>query len=139
MATGQRSTEEVLSYFKELFHSQLKKIPSFFWDELVCCCTSLYPEEVYPEIKESFAEGLINEFIIDLDYVDETLSQDRQKVLTDLQNKRYMLIEDTIKEIEWWSCFKPKPTEQVVKKRKIGRNEPCPCGSGKKYKKCCGA
>lgn len=24
-----------------------------------------------------------------------------------------------------------------VKKRKIGRNEPCPCGKGKKYKKCC--
>jgi preprotein translocase subunit SecA len=22
--------------------------------------------------------------------------------------------------------------------RKIGRNDPCPCGSGKKYKKCCG-
>ncbi len=27
----------------------------------------------------------------------------------------------------------------VKKGRKIGRNEPCPCGSGKKYKKCCGA
>ncbi len=26
----------------------------------------------------------------------------------------------------------------VVRKNKIGRNEPCPCGSGKKYKKCCG-
>lgn len=25
------------------------------------------------------------------------------------------------------------------KKRKIGRNDPCPCGSGKKYKMCCGA
>jgi len=25
-----------------------------------------------------------------------------------------------------------------VKGRKIGRNEPCPCGSGKKYKHCCG-
>ncbi|MCL6452188.1 MAG: SEC-C domain-containing protein [Alicyclobacillus sp.] len=24
-------------------------------------------------------------------------------------------------------------------KKKVGRNEPCPCGSGKKYKKCCGA
>ena len=23
--------------------------------------------------------------------------------------------------------------------KKVGRNEPCPCGSGKKYKKCCGA
>ncbi len=27
----------------------------------------------------------------------------------------------------------------VVKGRKVGRNDPCPCGSGKKYKKCCGA
>ena len=25
-----------------------------------------------------------------------------------------------------------------VKKEKIGRNDPCPCGSGKKYKQCCG-
>ena len=23
-------------------------------------------------------------------------------------------------------------------KKKVGRNDPCPCGSGKKYKKCCG-
>jgi len=30
------------------------------------------------------------------------------------------------------------PQEPVVS-RKVGRNEPCPCGSGKKYKKCCGA
>ncbi len=26
----------------------------------------------------------------------------------------------------------------VVKRNKVGRNDPCPCGSGKKYKKCCG-
>jgi preprotein translocase subunit SecA len=26
----------------------------------------------------------------------------------------------------------------TVTKQKIGRNEPCPCGSGKKFKKCCG-
>ena len=25
----------------------------------------------------------------------------------------------------------------IIKEKKIGRNEPCPCGSGKKYKKCC--
>jgi preprotein translocase subunit SecA len=48
--------------------------------------------------------------------------------------------------------LKPKPAEQSVRaasaamtgsKAKssmtVGRNEPCPCGSGKKYKKCCGA
>lgn len=31
-----------------------------------------------------------------------------------------------------------KPLEPIKHKPKIGRNEPCPCGSGKKYKKCCG-
>ena len=29
----------------------------------------------------------------------------------------------------------PKPVEA---EKKVGRNEPCPCGSGNKYKKCCG-
>jgi preprotein translocase subunit SecA len=30
--------------------------------------------------------------------------------------------------------------QQVVRSgEKVGRNDPCPCGSGKKYKKCCGA
>ena len=31
-----------------------------------------------------------------------------------------------------------KKSKTVVKGEKIGRNDPCPCGSGKKYKKCCG-
>ena len=31
--------------------------------------------------------------------------------------------------------FVPKPTQNG---KKVGRNDPCPCGSGKKYKKCCG-
>ena len=29
-------------------------------------------------------------------------------------------------------------TSTTVRKKKVGRNDPCPCGSGKKYKKCCG-
>jgi len=33
------------------------------------------------------------------------------------------------------------PAKQTIKRSgdKVGRNDPCPCGSGKKYKKCCGA
>src|SRR5699024_4934806 len=31
---------------------------------------------------------------------------------------------------------KKKPRKQYVKKENIGRNDPCPCGSGKKYKHC---
>ena len=29
-------------------------------------------------------------------------------------------------------------TVRKTAKQKVGRNDPCPCGSGKKYKKCCG-
>ena len=49
---------------------------------------------------------------------------------------------------EWDDILTPEKKEEivteyrrsrtVVKGKKIGRNEPCPCGSGKKYKYCCG-
>jgi uncharacterized protein YchJ len=32
----------------------------------------------------------------------------------------------------------PPPPTPYIAPPKVGRNEPCPCGSGKKYKKCCG-
>ena len=33
---------------------------------------------------------------------------------------------------------KQKASGTIVKGQKIGRNDTCPCGSGKKYKNCCG-
>jgi SWIM/SEC-C metal-binding protein len=30
------------------------------------------------------------------------------------------------------------PPQPKIAAEKVGRNQPCPCGSGKKYKKCCG-
>lgn len=30
------------------------------------------------------------------------------------------------------------PLTQPEKQKKVGRNDPCPCGCGKKYKRCCG-
>ena len=35
------------------------------------------------------------------------------------------------------SDIKPS-APQPEKQKKVGRNDPCPCGSGKKYKRCCG-
>jgi len=46
-----------------------------------------------------------------------------------------------VKEEETWyykDSEAPKVKQYVRPGPKIGRNEPCPCGSGKKYKKCCG-
>lgn len=49
---------------------------------------------------------------------------------------------------EWNNIFDEEKRKQikkdynrskiVIKEEKVGRNDPCPCGSGKKYKKCCG-
>ena len=33
------------------------------------------------------------------------------------------------------AAVKKAPVKKAVK---VGRNDPCPCGSGKKYKNCCG-
>lgn len=35
--------------------------------------------------------------------------------------------------------FSWRDSKMVVNENKVGRNDPCPCGSGKKYKKCCGS
>jgi hypothetical protein len=79
------------------------------------------------------------------------------------RKKKSHYINDTISAIKWWACFEDNGEKQdefvnnkfeefiegEVKKdkeldkrlsqkhKKTGRNEPCPCGSGKKYKKCC--
>lgn len=34
---------------------------------------------------------------------------------------------------------KSEKVEPIKAEQEPGRNDPCPCGSGKKYKKCCGA
>lgn len=36
------------------------------------------------------------------------------------------------------SSSQAEKNQTVLKNNKVGRNDPCPCGSGKKYKKCCG-
>jgi uncharacterized protein len=41
-----------------------------------------------------------------------------------------------VKRKEYGSRLSDKSSE--LKREKIGRNDPCPCGSGKKYKRCCG-
>jgi len=51
---------------------------------------------------------------------------------------------DFIKSLPFKKSSQKKPQTKIVKESgvsgdiKVGRNDPCPCGSGKKYKKCCG-
>jgi uncharacterized protein len=46
-------------------------------------------------------------------------------------------IRDYFRAGAWRDAFEEVPVPFVRQGPKIGRNDPCPCGSGKKYKKCC--
>ena len=49
-----------------------------------------------------------------------------------------MASDETLKNLDGYAPRKSGGNNTVVNTQKVGRNEPCPCGSGKKYKNCCG-
>ena len=141
--------EAVIAYFQYLFRGGLEREYSFAWDALVSESKDLYAEELMEDIEQAFADDLIDEMFIDRAWIKECMAPGKEKVLAKLKaDKRQTFIEDTIASLEWWYCFQPppEPRRRVVHpaslalepQQKIGRNDPCPCGSGKKYKHCCG-
>lgn len=75
---------------------------------------------------------------VSLDYDTELLYKNMVDVKADwlyeLPEWDALIDEERRKEL----YIEQKKSKTVVNGPKIGRNDPCPCGSGKKYKKCCG-
>ena len=61
----------------------------------------------------------------------------RPDEFAELRNK--LFAEGRHEEAAKWKPMSMEPTDQQMSRKppKVGRNEPCPCGSGKKFKKCC--
>lgn len=74
------------------------------------------------------------EFKIDVDKLYFNMLDAKADYLYSLKEWNDILSEDKIKEI----TVRWRSSKVIVNSVKIGRNEPCVCGSGKKYKKCCG-
>jgi len=140
VARGEQSREDIVAYFQSLYRGKLPREYLHIWNELVFTSTYLYPEEVLDDIKQVFKDGLIDGMYIDFEFVEDVLADGKDKALEDLRTgSGYWFIQDTVSEMEWWACFEPAlPRPTILDKKKVGRNEPCPCGSGKKYKRCCG-
>lgn len=82
------------------------------------------------------------------------LGTEKNPAIVCVQTKKRMKeLESVFKKNEWnykieFAPDKPEniadlelllnPVKTRIAEKKVGRNEPCPCGSGKKYKKCCG-
>ena len=149
VAVGQKSREDVVVYFRELFEGKLERNGSPVWDALVNCSADLWPLELMVEIERAYREGLVDTRAVRVDDVRDALTEGKDRMLARLtENGRRALVENAAEEMEGWDCFQDElvdlSSEAFVETYrregpKIGRNDPCPCGSGKKYKKCCGA
>jgi hypothetical protein len=130
---------------------------------LICELTSFAPKEALDDIMEAYRLGLVDTVLVDLDSVKESIAEGQTRVRKILERCCPTGIGDTIEELQHWAAFAEKPAPEpgslppppdvdVVRNpagpsaspvlsrgRRIGRNDPCPCGSGKKFKKCCGA
>jgi preprotein translocase subunit SecA len=62
-----------------------------------------------------------------------------QSTLTDFTRNIQRKKEREMAELQFVGGGAAEAKGPVVKGQKVGRNDPCPCGSGKKYKKCHGA
>ncbi|MGN0466066.1 MAG: SEC-C metal-binding domain-containing protein [Lachnospiraceae bacterium] len=71
---------------------------------------------------------------IDLEKLYYNMVEARAEWLYTLPQWDNLLTEERRKEL----YKEQKSSTTIVKPKKVGRNDPCPCGSGKKYKKCCG-
>ncbi|HKQ89859.1 MAG TPA: DUF1186 domain-containing protein [Blastocatellia bacterium] len=179
VVSGDRLREDAMAYYKSLFEGGLEDRNEVVWSELVDAANDLYPEEVYDHIKKAYDDGLVDEYIVDPEWVDEQIDLGKDAVLAELPEWNH-LVEDVRVEIRAWFQNRERgdewdededwneedewdeddeedewdagsrrlsalngnnfaPNAPYIAPEKTGRNDPCPCGSGKKYKKCCGA
>mgnify|MGYP001194592956 CR=1 FL=1 len=160
VVTGNLPRADAIAYYASLLRGGLPREPGWIWDSLAGYIVDLNPAELLGPLRQAYEEGLCDSAWVSIE------EAEHEADLTPAETLRCHggLIEDTAAAMSWWACFKPEerslgesddedgwdeldedagddegPAVPYVRAEpKIGRNEPCPCGSGKKHKKCCG-
>ena len=153
-----------MAYDRNLSKEQLES----FWGKYFTIETSIYEQllddpdtEVKGTVKE-LAEKYGQDVMTMVGFLDgindslktpnpiETMDEDTEVSLGFDKEKLYKnMVADWLYELPQWEKIFDENTRKrlykeqknsgtIRKEKKIGRNDPCPCGSGKKYKKCCG-
>lgn len=151
------SREDLQIYFTYLFRQHPTRKSNHLWDCLVIYSEALRLTDLLPDIRQAYKERLASNEVVALKDVEKNIhnAPDEQLELSGIQN----YITDTTAELSHWASFQPEERTPYLPTRssfhgegdyqhdgnttvrpdaKVGRNEPCPCGSGKKFKKCCG-
>jgi uncharacterized protein YecA (UPF0149 family) len=154
-AWGERPNEELEADLLWLAREGLERQANEVWHDLAAVTVNLEFLSVFPELRRAYKEGLIATSFMRLEDFDDVERGPRGE-LAKAFAQRYRPIVDVVEETRWWAGFQ-QPQEAraaqseggpgqpisseypYVAPAKVGRNDPCPCGSGKKFKKCCGA
>ena len=139
-------------YFKEekAVYEQLLANPSDIVSGTVSGLAKKYNMEL--KYMVGFLDG-INDSLKEPNPIEDMTEDTEVKLDIDLEKLYYNMVEakaDWLYGLPAWNSLlteerrkelylEQKKSGTVVKEKKVGRNDPCPCGSGKKYKKCCGA
>lgn len=124
-------------------------------ESAVSALKQLYHETNGLEIREYIAEGLCSQFSLEgLPEIELQMKQDYRTNLVEMEESAYTfytVVGENHPDLHLWYKESEKRehifqthldndsvNKTIAKAKKVGRNEPCPCGSGKKYKKCCG-
>lgn len=160
MHAGRISAADVERYFHELFDHQLEREPSHVWDNLSSSSADLGFTSLLPHIRKAFEDGLCDPFFDHLEHIEARITSGGDARWT----RDCEPIDDVVAMMENWACFHRAPArppyapdtrflESLSQPREfssrpvgppppkypgVGRNDPCPCGSGRKFKKCCG-
>ncbi|MGY8672472.1 MAG: DUF1186 domain-containing protein [Verrucomicrobiia bacterium] len=147
----ERARVEVIAYYRSLFRDLPRPGNTTVWAGLITCCYHIQAQELAHEIRGAYLAELIIPEALPPEEIEAGLMGGRPDAVERFV-RRYRPITETAKSLAWWRCFSmtpdggqkavPQPVEPVAPETaagmNIGRNDPCPCGSGKKFKKCCG-
>lgn len=153
---GDAARDDLIAYLMRLGDAEAARLrmpetePAIFelLDSVVSVATDIGATEMLERIRGWFADDLVDPQLASLARVEAHLSRPYEICRTEALRHGNAYVTSVKREIGWWAGFSednpanhpPAPLIQPVRQGpKIGRNEPCPCGSGKKYKKCCGA
>jgi len=90
-----------------------------------------------PRVEAARRDGRITDEFSDLPWFRKTLRQASAEPpdLSAFDARHYTYLDDPVTTLGWTAESYGQPVKNPFKD--VGRNDPCPCGSGKKYKKCC--
>jgi hypothetical protein len=154
-ASGRIDRSETGRYLRTLYTTLRPQDGNFVWVGWQQAVALLGYEDLVPLVEDIFARGLIDETIMDVDHFRRDFRKAREAENPLESFPLTSALPDHLDDIEAylseWDFFRPKPAPGSLAAsmplsvattihnpyRGIGRNDPCPCGSGKKFKKCC--